>query len=1381
MTGGVSPLAWRFRLAACSVVLFALSVVQQPGALVGDTKLDLAVDPGGFLSRAAHLWDAQGAFGQVQNQAYGYLVPMGPFFWAGHGLGVPDWLVQRLWVGLVMTVAFLGVVRLCGVLGVGTPPARVVAGFAFALSPRMLTTLGPISVEAWPSALAPWVLVALVVGSRRGSPRRAAAWAAVAVALVGGVNAAAAAAVLPLGVLWLLTRRPGPRRRRLLLWWPVLTFLGTCWWLVPLLLLGRYSPPFLDFIESASVTTAPTTVFDALRGTSDWVPFIEPVWRAGRDLLDNGRLALDSGVVLALGFVGLARRDLPHRSFLVLGVLAGLVLVTAGHVGAVQGWFAGTERSWLDAALAPLRNVHKFDVVLRLPLVLGLAHVVGLADSRVRQHRAAARGRSGSPPARWRQGLEVVRGGGVGVLVLAVAGVAGAATPAWTGRLAPQGSFLAVPSYWSQTADWLAREDDGTRALLLPGSSFGSYLWGEPRDEPLQALARSPWAVRNAVPLAPAGNIRLLDAIEQRLVQGRGSQGLASYLSRAGVGWLVVRNDLERTGDVPDPVLVHQALRDSPGISQVARFGPEVGGPARLDDRGDSRVVVNQGWQSTYPAVEVFRVRGAHAAVRAGSLPVVAGGPEDLLDLADDGLLGAAPTRLAVDAGRDIGDVPWVLTDGLRAREQSFGRVHDGRSPTLAPGEGVLAGVPAAEYALPGSERLRTRARLEGARATRASSSASDANGLGVVDPATLPFAAFDAEPLTQWVSGLRDQGRAWAELTLLDRRPVATVNVTAGGALGRVAQRLQVRTDRGVSSPFSARPGERVTVVLPAGSTRRIRVQQAPGSPPTRLAVSDVDVPGVGLRRPLVLPRLPGSWGAPDAVVLTSGQGRRSGCVLVDRDWRCAPGRARLGEEPFGLDRVVRLPARGSYAVGVRVAPRDGTALEDLVQAGQLVHARASSSSVDAAVGSAVAAVDGRRSTTWVARFDDERPSLRIDWLRPQVIRSVDLRLDPDAAATPADRVTLDYRGGRQTVRLDARGHARLARAVRTTGVTLRLSASEPARSLGYDGTGQVLGLGVTELRLGGARLPERLSSKVTVHPCGTGPTLQVGDRLLSTAVAASPQGLLLGQDAIASVCGATRVTLPGGDTRIRLTGSPAFTGTGLVLRSTGAAALRAPVQPVRLDARSDVRRTAEVPAGASTLVVRENENPGWVGSGAARPVTVDGWQQGWRLAPGRDRTVTLTFAADRFHRVGLAGGGLLLVLLGAVACRRERRPGSSGLAACAPRAIGTDWLLPVGLVGVGLVGGWPGVLAAASGATLCGVARRHLLGERAAWLAGVPVAAAALAYAARPLGAGAGWAGTLAWPQLAAVVALGWLLVDRPLRRTPWPKRTKGDSTSR
>ena len=113
-----SSIQSRLRLTAACALLVGLAMVQSPGLLVPDTKFDLAISPAQFLSRAAHLWDPQGAFGQLQNQAYGYLWPMGPFFLLGSVADVPPWVVQRLWLALVMCVALTGAAKVARQLGV---------------------------------------------------------------------------------------------------------------------------------------------------------------------------------------------------------------------------------------------------------------------------------------------------------------------------------------------------------------------------------------------------------------------------------------------------------------------------------------------------------------------------------------------------------------------------------------------------------------------------------------------------------------------------------------------------------------------------------------------------------------------------------------------------------------------------------------------------------------------------------------------------------------------------------------------------------------------------------------------------------------------------------------------------------------------------------------------------------------------------------------------------------------------------------------------------------------------------------------------------------------------------------------------------------------
>ena len=383
-TAGATPLSRRW-LAGIFASALVLCLASSPGLIAPDTKLDLTADPLRFLARAANLWNSDLPFGQAQNQAYGYLFPHGAFFLVGHTLGVPGWVTQRLWWAILLTVGCWGLIRVAETLGIGTRPSRLVGAVAFALSPRVLTTLGSISSETWPMMLAPWVLLPVILalrGSEVGdtgtqSLRMLAGRAGVALALMGAVNAVASLAACLPAIIWWACHRPNRLWWRFTAWWALASALAVAWWVIALVLLGRISPPFLDFIESSGVTTQWTSLTEVLRGTSAWTPFVAPNSTAASSLVSQPVAVLATILVAAGGLAGLTLPTMPFRGRLVTMLMIGLVLVTAGYSGGLGSPLAHEVQVFLDAAGAPLRNVHKLEPVIRIPLVLGLVHLLG--------------------------------------------------------------------------------------------------------------------------------------------------------------------------------------------------------------------------------------------------------------------------------------------------------------------------------------------------------------------------------------------------------------------------------------------------------------------------------------------------------------------------------------------------------------------------------------------------------------------------------------------------------------------------------------------------------------------------------------------------------------------------------------------------------------------------------------------------------------------------------------------------------------------------------------------------------------------------------------------------------------------------------------------
>ena len=1282
---------WLWLAAAAALIL---TFAQSPGKISPDTKLDLTANPLRFLARAFNLWNSELPFGQAQNQAYGYLFPHGAFFLAGDVLGLPGWVTQRLWWALLLTVGFWGLLRVAEALGIGSPTSRVIAAAAFALSPRVLTTLGAISSETLPMMLAPWVLLPVILALRghgaaaaatsgKGSLRVLAARSAVAIALMGAVNAVATLTGCLAAVIWLVCHRPNRLWWRFTAWWALCIVLAVLWWVVALFMLGRISPPFLDFIESSAVTTQWMSLTEMLRGTDAWTPFVAPNATAGASLVTGSVAVLATTLVAAAGLAGLAMRTMPARGRLVVILLTGVILLALGYSGGLGSPVAQHVRAFLDAGGTPLRNMHKLEPLLRLPLALGLAHLLGRIPL------------PGSTPRReWIQAFahpERDKRVAVGVVVLAA--LAAATSLAWTGRLTPPGSFDAIPQYWHDTADWLdTHNTGGGRVLVAPGAPFATQVWGNSHDEPLQVLGDSPWGVRDSIPLTPPETIRALDSVQRLFAAGRPSTGLADTLARQGISYVVVRNDLDpEASRSARPILVHRAIEGSPGLTQVAQFGEPVG-PGTL-----AGFITDSGLRPRLPAVQIYRVDGSPGMhpylVDTDAMARVDGGPEALLRLDERRrLLGQpplGPMLLTGDAHRAGLAAPLVtVTDTPLARETDYGRVDDHSSAIRTPDDQRHTFNRVPDY--PSGGAAMVYGQWNGGRIT-VSSSAADSTALPNVAPATGPAAAIDADSSTSWVSNaLQAAVGQWLQADFDHPVTNATLTITPSAtAVGAQVRRVEVSTVNGTSTLRFDQAGKPLTVALPYGETPWVRITAVAtddGSAGVQFGITDFtvtqyDAKGfahpVNLRHTVVVPAPP-----PNSAVAQWDLGSellgRQGCAQGPNGTRCAASMALSPEEPVNLSRTVTVPAPTAVTPTVWVRARQGPNLADLVSAPGTARALGDADPIDVQ-GSAYAAADGDPSTAWTAPQSVVQhrtpPSLTLKL--PARTEVAGLRITPSSSVLPAHptMVAIDLGSGPEVRRLSSDGGTQTVnlRPVVTDIVKVSLLSWNDVidrTALGFDqlkppGLAEVAALDAKGAPIAAADAARNRARAINL-PCGNGPIIGVAGQFVQTSVATTVGALLDGQPVAAKPCRSEPISLPAGQQELVVSPGAAFVVDGVQLADPLADQLHtAPMVPAATGKWTPDHRELTVPPSDASrvLVVPESINPGWTArtsAGAAlSPVTVNGWQQGWILPPGTAGPVTLTFASNTPYRAGLIGGLALLPLLALLAFLPVRRPG--------------------------------------------------------------------------------------------------------------------------
>ena len=1271
------------------LVAYALAFVQRPGLATADTKINLHVDPGRFLGDVASMWTSTGQLGGVQaGQQAGYLFPMGPFFALGHLLGLPDWIVQRLWLGTLLALAAWGGVRLLDAL---LPRPRGIAhlttGLALLLNPFVVTYANRTTVTLLAYAALPWLLLAVNRGVRdRGGWRWPAAIALLVTAAGGGVNGAVVAWMLlgpALLIVYEMLFTPVTRRDGLAFLARTVPLIAvvSLWWVIPAYVQSAYGVNFLQFTEQPGTVWGTTSATETLRLMSFWLSYVGigfqgraiPYFDDSATLLFSVPVVLATLLYPAAALTGFAwtRRWRYGPFFLTLSLIAVLVMMagfpdgtplrhglyfTYNHVAAVR---------FLRAAYkgAPL-------------LAVSLACLAGAGAGELWARTAGLRGRARRVP--WRRGCGSIAAlAGLAVLV-------GAAWPLVTGHAQDaQVSYQRIPAAWRQAAADLDRRlPPNSRAIVLPGDLFSFYTWGGTVDPILPALTHRPVAERSEVPYADLRATDLLWTIDglvhqQRLLPGQ----LDPLLSLIGVRAVVTGadDDLARS-DAPPPADAAAQLATQPGFDHAARaYGP-VGTYASATEPGRT---------SRLPEVRRYDLPAARGLVRVEPVsdPVVVDGSADALaGLAAFGLLptqrpllyaadqSPAGLRAAVAGGGDV-----VISDSNRRQAFAASTLEQNTGPVLTPDQTVSADGLILDPFGGGADAQTVAVYGGGVRSVQAPASPQR-----VQFPEHGPFAAIDGSAATAWLADpTLAPSQRWLQVDFTRPQRLSSVTLVpyddAGGSVRAVAI---------AGRSFAIHPGSN-HLVLPATMATSLHVAITAVSPPAPGAaagaggIRELQIPGVratqALRLPLDAARALAGVNL-DPVGLTYLFQRTTGDEPFARNVTHGPWSALrmtdAGDAEQTMSRDFVLPAARRFTATAWVAPfaaDPDPVLDRLAGYRGPVQATSSDRFDGEPRWRASAALDGDPATAWIA--DDSSaaaagggPAAWLQWRTPRPTTVQALRLvAPSAPVGRPTRIRVVWPGGASPpLAVTAGGAVTLAHRVRARMFRIEILAAVAPRGASAADRRAV---GIAEIR-GVAGLPALRPAPMARFAAGCGAArIAIGGRVVSLSVSGSAGAFAQGRPLLARSCGVPVAVAAG---TVHLQVAPGrFAIDELALRAPAPnppAPSRASAGPAGrvLDSGTTghgsydgVRVAIHRP---SWLVLGEGYDRGWRawcnGRSLGAPVPIDGYANGWRVTPGCTN-VRFAFAPNRTAIIGyvVSGvGGLACLLVVLIAFWRRR-----------------------------------------------------------------------------------------------------------------------------
>lgn len=817
-------------LVGLSVALAVTVLLNRFGVLTPDTKPEIYLQPGQTARRFASPWLDTPNLG-APNYNVG-VAPLAAFFALLEGLGIPAWLIMRIWRIALLLLAGWGVRLLVRHLlgrSVGQrhlDVAGVAAAIAYVANPYVIVG-GGTTPTLQPYALLPWLVLCWFKGFRTPGWR----WAVLAglvLAGMGGLNAGIVPVFQLVVLVPVIAHAVAVERHSMIsVLWQVtksgLVFLAlSAYWLVPALWAMGTGAAIAEATEQIGAINMANSYAEVIRGLGMWTLY----GMDGLGPFDPDRFILvTSPVVILLSFGGPVLAGLgvrlsrsPARIFGATSVLVGaLLMVGTFSTGKATVWGRAIE-SALDTipGLVAFRTTNKVGAVLEL----GLAVLIGMAAAALSERLVTS----------WHR---------AGALLAAAAVTAGSIAPALVG-----GMFwipMDVPEYWKDAARSINERGGDSRVLMVPGVGVPQYTWGYSGPDELgpSLFTRRPFVYRSVAPTGAAPGSSMLAEVDRRLHNGTLPPGTLSALAEyLRIGDVVARHDLVTTGDA---ARIEQQLDADPGLGPAEIFGAgsEAGG---AQGPVTARRVVGS-------------VDAASVAARPGSgALIVDGSGAAVPSLTEAGLLDHGPALLMSGTlddealERALGDGGrLVLTDSNARREWSNSNPV-GVGPILS-----TADEPESTRTLFSVTEQTTGAQRGNVKVE------TDGDGLlfGPFDYGRVEN-AFDRDKTTAWRFGNFGTGEGNAVVVIPDNpMPMPSITLTALQSPDSRISEVRVwatTAGRTVVRDAEVPPWNSFPVTIDLGdqavSRLRVEVTGVAGEGNTAVGFSEISIPGVRVAR---------------------------------------------------------------------------------------------------------------------------------------------------------------------------------------------------------------------------------------------------------------------------------------------------------------------------------------------------------------------------------------------------------------------------------------------------------------------------------------------------------------------------------------------------